>query len=51
VQFTDDEMPLFDEVLQHVIADGSLDYFADAFLKEMDQRKQRGYYFRGRAAP
>jgi hypothetical protein len=45
VQFTDDEMSLFDEVLQHVIADGSLDYFADAFLKEMDQRKQRGFYF------
>lgn len=38
------EMALFDEVLQQVVKDGSLTHFSQAYMKEMDTRKQRGLY-------
>jgi AbiV family abortive infection protein len=44
VEFRESEMSLFDEVMAHVISDGSLKYFADAFSKETDKQKQRGFY-------
>jgi AbiV family abortive infection protein len=44
VEFHESEMTLFDEVIAHVVSDGSLKYFADAFSKETDKRKQRGFY-------
>jgi AbiV family abortive infection protein len=44
LDFRDNEMPLFDEVLAHVVVDGSLKYFTDAFSKETDKQKQRGFY-------
>jgi hypothetical protein len=37
-------MPLFDEVLKHVVEDGSLVHFYRAHSKNMDERKQRGFY-------
>jgi AbiV family abortive infection protein len=40
----EDEMALFDEVLQNVGKDGSLGHFSRAHQKEMDIRKQRGFY-------
>ena len=40
----EDEMALFDEVLQNIVEDGSLMHFSRAHQKEMDIRKQRGFY-------
>lgn len=40
----EDEMALFSEVLQSVVEDGSLVHFSQAYMKEMDTRKQRGFY-------
>jgi hypothetical protein len=44
LDFRDEEMPIFDEVLQHVVNDRSLKHFSDAFSKETDKRKQQGFY-------
>jgi AbiV family abortive infection protein len=40
----EDEMALFSEVLENVVKDGSLMHFSRAYQKEMDTRKQRGFY-------
>jgi AbiV family abortive infection protein len=44
LDFGPEEMALFDEVLSHVVEDGSLIHFYRAHSKEMDGRKQRGFY-------
>ena len=44
LDFRPEEMALFDEVLEQVVQDGSLAHFSRAYFKDMDQRKQRGFY-------
>lgn len=44
LDFRHSEMNLFDEVLKHVIDDGSLMQFSRAYQRQMDTQKQRGFY-------
>jgi hypothetical protein len=44
MDYTQDEMPLFDEVLAKVVDDGSLMRFVDAYRRQTDRVKQLGFY-------